>query len=402
MLEQIQIQNYKSCKDITIKLLFPLTAMIGKTGAGKTNVLSGCYWSCLLGFSGALPDTNQNDIQRGFSARFICRIRDAMCYYDYRIVGKKNLKIYVQDRLSVTKGGKKEYIFSKIDGYQLKLSGYKNALYIPADHSGLAYIKEQLVQKRDLPNYMKDIKTFDNYIAGLLLDLSRVKYFGLYNMPDLGLFMIQDFDHWKENRLCNNDNMLFSFQYYDLFKNSPSAFAEMKTLLKTLGLIEDIQLSEMKAENEAGQEYDFIVWRFLMYGKALPFFMLSNGIRRIIWILFHLFYGKLSLLLIQEPEISIHAGLYAKLLSIFREYAGDRKIFISTYSEQILHRLTPDQVIYVVNKKGTTTVKYIKERHKHRYLQDLGKHEDPTNKGFLTRLKFPGNMFKKSKIISLS
>jgi recombinational DNA repair ATPase RecF len=40
MLRRVEIENYRSCRSIVLDDLSPLTALVGKNGAGKTNVLT--------------------------------------------------------------------------------------------------------------------------------------------------------------------------------------------------------------------------------------------------------------------------------------------------------------------------------------------------------------------------
>src|SRR5260221_8912912 len=44
MLKQVHIRAFRSCVDVKLKLTAPLVALIGRNGAGKTNVLKGIEW----------------------------------------------------------------------------------------------------------------------------------------------------------------------------------------------------------------------------------------------------------------------------------------------------------------------------------------------------------------------
>src|SRR5258708_38832109 len=44
MRKQVHIQAFRSCADVKLKLTTPLVALIGRNGAGKTNVLKGIEW----------------------------------------------------------------------------------------------------------------------------------------------------------------------------------------------------------------------------------------------------------------------------------------------------------------------------------------------------------------------
>jgi len=44
MIVQIHIRNFKSCKNVALSDLGQIVALIGRNGAGKTNVLRSFYW----------------------------------------------------------------------------------------------------------------------------------------------------------------------------------------------------------------------------------------------------------------------------------------------------------------------------------------------------------------------
>ena len=142
-----------------------------------------------------------------------------------------------------------------------------------------------------------------------------------------------------------------------------------------LGLVNDIYIYEPKEEKSMKKSGYLFFPLFLINNNVLYFRDLSDGTQRIILLLIHLLYDKPSLMLIEEPESSIHYGLLIKLLSIFSQYSNGRRVLIATHSEQILNKLEPEQVVYLYLKDGMTKVKYVTGgnlKNIRKYLEEVG------------------------------
>jgi AAA15 family ATPase/GTPase len=383
MIEEIRIQKYKSIKDLTIDFNTPMTALIGKTGAGKTNVLDGIYLACILAFSGIIPEPYKTDIPRGFSVYFKMMIRNKACRYQFRFLFKKD-RYFIQDSFSIKEGRKKIELFSKRDPFTVKVANNSKLMYIPAESSGLNVIKKMLVQP-EFPEEFSGLALYANEIAGAILDFSRIQYFKSHSQIDPALFLEKDFDLWQHTQFSISDDLRFSFELYDLFKNKPTQFERFISVLRELDIVENIQVSEITATDEVGKDYHCQVWRFLVNGKPFPFTSLSQGARRIIQMLFNLHYHKTALMLIQQLETSTHYALFMDFLDILKENAFEKKILFSSYSEHILKCLKPDQLIYLYNKNNATKSRRLKSRHLGALLPHLAPESRADDSGkFLT------------------
>ena len=45
MIKRIKIVNFRSCKEVVLDNLGPMTVLIGRNGTGKTNVLKAIDWA---------------------------------------------------------------------------------------------------------------------------------------------------------------------------------------------------------------------------------------------------------------------------------------------------------------------------------------------------------------------
>ena len=373
MIEEIRIQRYKSIKDLTIGFQTPLTALIGKTGAGKTNVLEGIYLACVLSFSGIIPQSHQGEIPKGFSVFFKMIVRNKICWYNFKFLFKKD-RFYIQDSFSIKDGRKKIELFAKRDPFTVKFYYNSKLIYIPAESSGLSLVKKMIVMP-ELPEEFSCLSDYVNEIAGVILDFSKIRYFRPQTLLDPSLFLIKDFDLWQKNPFAVSDDLQLSFELYNLFKNKPKRFEKFTSQLRKLELIENIQASEITAKDETGKDYHCMIWRFLVNGKSFPFTALSQGARRLILMLFDIHTNKTALMLIQQLESGMHYALFMDYLEILKEQAIEKKILFSSYSDLMFKELKPEQMIYLYNKNNITSAKRLKPRH----MKSLLSHMTPTN-----------------------
>ncbi len=60
MLTRVEISKFRSCEDLVLDNLGPMTVLVGRNGAGKTNILRGIEWAArtaTLNDPGALLDS---------------------------------------------------------------------------------------------------------------------------------------------------------------------------------------------------------------------------------------------------------------------------------------------------------------------------------------------------------
>jgi ABC-type Mn2+/Zn2+ transport system ATPase subunit len=101
---------------------------------------------------------------------------------------------------------------------------------------------------------------------------------------------------------------------------------------------------------------------------------LSDGTLRIAEILRALLQQS-PVLLIEEPETSIHPGLLRRLLSEIDTYSTDRQTIISTHSPQVVSAARPDEIRVVERLKGGTKVTMLTRSqvdHLKSYLEEEG------------------------------
>ncbi len=87
---------------------------------------------------------------------------------------------------------------------------------------------------------------------------------------------------------------------------------------------------------------------------------LSEGTFKTLALLFHVVTEKGSIVLIEEPEVCVHHGLLASILSIIKSSSLRKQIILSTHSDYVLDHVKPDNVYRVsFDRLVGTTISHI-------------------------------------------
>jgi predicted ATPase len=89
---------------------------------------------------------------------------------------------------------------------------------------------------------------------------------------------------------------------------------------------------------------------------------LSLGTRRVVRILVSLLFDRSSVMLIEQPEDSLHQGLTQKLIGLIRNNAGDSQLILSSHSPALLNKLNPQEIRFVSLHEGWTRVRPLNKR----------------------------------------
>jgi len=138
---------------------------------------------------------------------------------------------------------------------------------------------------------------------------------------------------------------------------------------ETLDLIDGIEFEEVilpsnKYHVSAGKFKQIETIRKLVipivkvHGKQLSPSQLSDGTFKSMGLIFDLLIDSGKLILMEEPEVAVHHGLLSSIIDIIISESKNKQIVISTHSDSILDKLSPEQVILVSKDReiGTTAV----------------------------------------------
>lgn len=387
MLTHLRVQNFRSCEDVEFSLGESLIALLGRNGAGKTNLLRAIELLTALGSgSGDWPELEAKDPGKPVLIGASIFLHDRLYYYEAsRPAGSGP---GTQERLEIDGTP----ICMRING-ELRITVDRDSPFVTfnkvSSSAGLLTTAANLLPE--------ETEILDS-IRALLHTLSATRYYTLDDdlaEPTHANFVARSlYDSWRaidpDKRATTNSVI---FRLIDLSENHPQEFEELQSLLGSGGLglvsaifIRAITMPPLSNEgmplppSEGPSRHAFFVG-FLPSrdiagtGQYFSFDELSAGTRRLIRLLAHVVYDDSSILLLEQPEDCLHAGLISRLVGILRAYSHRCQFIFSTHSRDMLDVLYPNEVRLVESKEGHTHARGLSPRElecARRYLADSG------------------------------
>ena len=137
------------------------------------------------------------------------------------------------------------------------------------------------------------------------------------------------------------------------------SYQEFVDLARRVGVLEDVDVKIYKdPAPSAGHSRD-LAW-IEIDGKNIG--LLADGTLRVLETLADLVEPRATLLLIEEPETSIHPGLLHRLLAEIDSYTLDRQVILSTHSLIVVDWAHPSDIRLVERTEGQTRVRALNDR----------------------------------------
>jgi predicted ATPase len=335
ILKSFKVVNFKNFKEINLEHLNNLTTLIGSNGVGKSNFLS------IIDF---ISSAFHDGIEVYFSNKGI-KFQD--CIHQWNLESKISICLGFENTSKNT-----NYT------YQFTLE-YEN-------RSGFNIIDEKFTNNEDgtCKNYENQNLTSLNLKNSFTLSkeekevksfLSNVVGYSFYN-TNLFNSSLQIVDKTNIRALLPNAQNMASLLYL-LKSKYPVSYKRIIDVLKiVIKPFEDFYFIE-DGENT--------VLKFKMQGLTYPVSInsLSDGtIRFIVLSLLLNLPTKLrpSLILLEEPEVSLHPVAINILGDLIESYSSDSQIMIATQSPYLLDRLSISSIyVLSLNKNNETNVKHI-------------------------------------------
>lgn len=370
MLRSVEIQNFGSCSRTSFELDTSLSALCGRNGVGKSTVLNAIAWLCSRTIT-AEPLRVPSEFRRpAEDARFRMDLRldlDGVRYgYVLSVSDPWGLPRTpnIVESLVVAEEGNWTSIFEREDE-ALGVLGRTDRIRIPKLTPGLAALTSLLPRDDPAGLHLERVRGF---FAG-------VRYYPFEDDPTADLFASEgEYEEWKGLHEAGEEaprSIVMSLLY--MHREEPELFAELKSILgpEGLGVVESIEVYERAFDlaEIVGGPYEppldsklstLIVRPSRHMGGTASAFRLSRlsvGTRRIIQIVASMLFDRRSLMLMEQPEDSIHPGLLRKLVSLLRTYSGDTQVLFTTHSPAVLDILRPEEVLLATASEGATEVR---------------------------------------------
>ena len=368
------IDGYKNLSNV--KITFDnITALVALNNFGKSNVLSGIDFG--LAFIKATIDKKMemmansnlipiNQSMQGRNYKFEVEVLTEDAGQEYRVqYGYEFSWQWEEDEVPEIVH---EYLRIKLDEKGQKYAQLINrtkemALYRSSEtgrcSSRINVDSSELVVNK--------LRAYDElYYAVIIKKLNGMRMY-MENNLDAKSFYQPDPIIRKgfENEMINADNLPRII--YNLKKQNPDKFELLKDVyFQLFPCIEDVIVKNFKINaGESDQLPDDAPFTFtnsiyVLFVKdknlanPVDFSMMSDGAKRVFMILAKIIVSSvsnISLIAIEEPENSVHPGLFQAYIQIISQLLDDCKVIITSHSPYIISYLNPSWIHVGMNRK---------------------------------------------------
>ncbi|RYF19783.1 MAG: ATP-binding protein [Flavobacteriales bacterium] len=361
-LKRADIINYRSCLDTRLPINDTLTALIGINGVGKTSLLN------------SLMLARNITVRRGylqeeysFDATTIIKLYFEIDKIEFQFkleilhdIGPHNLDEVEAYTAFYKISSSRHWIKLNLTHVDYAIKTRDN----PSDNSAFNRIRAQSFFKS------VDFKLKDE-ILDTIKYLRNISYYSASQFSDPSKCSISfELDESKPSRYGRgNPHDKFILDLYDVYKNNATLYKRFLSTVNEdgIGLIEainffDHEIPNLTYEVKSGGRIDrverfkyIVVPSFIIDGFPLSPSQLSDGTFKTLALVFYILTDKSSLLLIEEPEVGVHHGLLTSIIELIKNQSKSKQIIISTHSDYILDKLTPENVVLVEKEKESGT-----------------------------------------------
>jgi predicted ATPase len=379
MLKKIHIRNYRSCHDVTLDNLTPVTALVGRNGVGKTNILWAIDWASRSATStqpltlfglGMLPNgpmsVSIETALGGSDLRYEIEIsleprRDNSKPYNPGYELKESVELVAPD-------GSHDLRLTRT-GEDIHLVGREHPVKVRPLVPCLPVLASLLPEDDPLSAKVREVV---RYFGGILYAPSDEPARPGTGFQKTVILSDRDYHNWLlnyEQRGDRGESVPFWLIY--MARSRPDRFAEFVDLLGPTGLdlidevrFREVDVSEITGRQDPGIEgRKFLILEFRPSrsaggdGESFYFDALSHGTRRLLRILAFVYFGEPSVLLLEHPEDGIHRNLLWKLISMLQSGADFTQYILASHSPDVFNALRPADIRLVSINRGMTEVR---------------------------------------------
>lgn len=361
-IQAVLIDGFKNLSDV--KITFDnITALVALNNFGKSNVLSGIDFGLafikasiedkkeMMGNSNLIP---LNRSMQGRNYRFEVEVLTEETGQEYRVqYGYEfSWKCDEEDEPEIVR----EYLKSKLDGKGQKYTQLigrtgETALYRSSETGRCT--SKIMVESAEL--VINKLRAYDDlYYAAIIKKLNGMRIYMENNLDAKGFYQPDPIIRKGfENEMIRADNLPRII--FNLRKQDPDKFELLKDVyFQLFPDVEDIIVKVFRinaAESDRlPDDAPFVVANsiYVLFVKdknladPIDFSMMSDGAKRVFMILTKIVVSSvsnISLIAIEEPENSIHPGLFQAYIRIINQLLDDCKVIITSHSPYIISYL---------------------------------------------------------------
>lgn len=375
-IQAVLIDGFKNLSNVRISF-DNITALVALNNFGKSNVLSGIDFGLdfikasiedkkdMMSNSNLIP-INCNMIGRNYKYEMEVSTdisgEEYIIQYGYEFEWKDNedKEPRIVSEFLKVKLNKKGQKFTQLINRTVDTALYKSS------ETGRCSSKIKVEETELIAN---KLKAFDElYYAQIITKLNGMKIY-MENNLDAKSFYQPDPIIRKgfENEMINADNLPRII--YNLKEQNPDKFELLKDVyFQLFPDIEDVIVKQFKINGLTNNEeltenlpfvfsnnYHVLFVKEKNLANPVNFSIISDGAKRVFMILTKIIVSSvsnISLIAIEEPENSVHPGLFQAYIQIISQLLDDCKVIITSHSPYIISYLNPSWIHVGVNRKA--------------------------------------------------
>ena len=364
MLNRVEINEFRSCRDVVLDNLGPMTVLVGRNASGKTNILEAIRWlanSTTRSSSEGVDEDGRVSLTittDGFVFDLQCSVTRK---YDRSRPPEDRVSTLREESLNYRRpGGTAQQLFLRKDE-TVTVQGLPEALRIGATASCLSAIASLM------PRDSRQLRV----IRPLLRALRSVRYYGMdedVRHDATSIVEASDYSKWLARYMASGEpGQSILLRLLHLFLTDEGRFDEICSILGPNGLqlvdriiVRPITEAGVGEKGDDGAGLYYITFRPSVRGRGGPggprldFRQLSSGTQRLIRIVLALLFDRPTIMLLEHPEDEIHRALLDKLIDMLRGYSDQTQIIIASHSSVVFNTLDPNMVRLVAIENGIT------------------------------------------------
>lgn len=369
MLVSLAVNNFRSLHNVQVNLEQDMIAFVGRNGVGKTNLLHAIKQIARI-CTGAVAPNELDPTYANRSASMALRFKLDGIEYEYSIakhVPTERSKVGISESLINTDS--QELLFDRT-GERVRSRWHPEQVTVSQAASALPSVRSLMSTDSESFNLLGRISAF----------MSSVHY---YRATDTirehetawQFIPFSAYNAWKAGTSKHHDSVALRLIDLEAQRDINRKWDELMELLGPDGLniVENIVVNNVpgpipqhsgtssgSVDEIGGYLLAFVPCKGLAgAGSAFPYSGLSTGTRRAIQIVTYLVCDSASVMLLEQPEDSMHFGLLQCLIDTLRSYSDKSQVIFTTHSARVINLLDPEAVRLVEATDGSTAVRQL-------------------------------------------
>lgn len=332
-ISRVHLKGYKSIIDTEVTLRRGLNILIGENGSGKTNFLEFLGSVLKLSYRHLSTDNFSSSIE--ISKKEIWDLEFDDFNYNDEI---NDFETTIKEWRRLVGEDKKGHVTMTMSGNSGTLIGStENSINLIRTISPITSI---------IYNVPLKFLAFDENMS---LRFKKSNYL-LTSFPKTRSQFLINFIF--ESVKKGDFKELFSNNKKDI--NDYFIFNEkVSSNLKTYSIIKDVRIKEGLSitENENTFDLHFLMFEFLVNDKWLLWKQLSDGTKRMFYLISEVASVDKGTILLEEPELGTHPDQLHKIMTFLKEQSKEKQIIMTTHAPQTLNILEEDELDRIIITK---------------------------------------------------